>query len=80
MTKWQTRDGLVNTVSAKYPFGDEQREFSAEKIERGLWNVMPVQRGDHGKAIGLLQSKEWLLDFYMEQINRINKLSERDWM
>ncbi|MCL2512643.1 MAG: hypothetical protein FWF08_01975 [Oscillospiraceae bacterium] len=76
---WLPNDGLVNTISAKAPFDDGQCEFSAEKIERGVWNVMPVQRGDHGKAIGLFQDRDWLVSFYMEQINRINKLSERDW-
>ncbi len=76
---WLENDGLVNTISEKAPFADAQTAFNAEKIERGIWNIMPTERGDHGKAIGLLQSKEWLKNFYMEQINRINKLSERDW-
>ena len=76
---WLPNDGMVNTISETAPFGDPKTDFSAEKIERGVWNIMPTQRGDHGKAIGLFQSKEWLMDFYMEQISRINKLSERDW-
>ena len=76
---WLPNDGMVNTISETAPFGDPKADFNAEKIERGVWNVMPTQRGDHGKAIGLFQSEEWLVNFYMEQIKRINTLSERDW-
>ncbi|MDR1409149.1 MAG: hypothetical protein LBJ12_02525 [Oscillospiraceae bacterium] len=75
---WLPNDGLVNTISATAPFEDAQAVFSADKLERGVWNVMPAQRGDHGKPIGLGQDKDWLVGFYMEQMEQINALSEKD--
>ena len=27
-------------------------------VEKGIWNVMPVEKGDHGTAIGLFADKE----------------------
>ena len=44
---WHANDGLVNTVSARAPFGEPQTAFDKEKLERGVWNVMPDLQVDH---------------------------------
>ncbi|MCL2300082.1 MAG: alpha/beta fold hydrolase [Firmicutes bacterium] len=45
---WLPNDGLVNLVSAQYPFGEPHRPYNAKKIERGVWQVMPTVKGyDH---------------------------------
>ena len=45
---WLPNDGLVNLVSAQYPFGEPHKPYNARKIERGVWQVMPTVMGwDH---------------------------------
>lgn len=44
---WHANDGLVNTVSARAPFGAPQKPLDREHIERGVWNVMPDLRANH---------------------------------
>lgn len=61
---WLPNDGLVNVVSARYPIGDEYREFDAENIEKGKWNVMPTLQGDHGTVIGMNVGAEETHNFY----------------
>ncbi len=57
--EWRPNDLLCNTISAKYPFGDPHTDFDGTGTAgKGIWNVMPVQKGDHGTAIGLLANKE----------------------
>lgn len=68
---WQPNDGLVNVVSAKHPFDDPYVEYDPQNIKTGVWNVMPLSKGDHGNAIGIGTSKESLVDFYMGMINMI---------
>lgn len=45
---WHANDGLVNTLSARAPFGAPQKPFERGNIERGVWNVLPDLRADHG--------------------------------
>ena len=45
---WYANDGLVNTFSARAPLGAPQKPFDPNNIERGVWNVMPDLRTDHG--------------------------------
>lgn len=72
---WMENDGLVNTVSAKYPIGDEFCEYSEDsKLEKGIWNVMPTQNGDHGKAVGLGNSSTELKKFYLSFFNLIEEV------
>ena len=63
---WRANDALVNTESAKYPLDEPHKDFESEKIEKGIWNVMPVQEGDHGAAVGLFSSEEMVHGFYLE--------------
>jgi len=45
---WLPNDGLVNLVSAQYPFGEPHKPYDPENIERGVWQVMPTVAGwDH---------------------------------
>ena len=45
---WLPNDGLVNLVSAQYPFGEPHKAYNAKKIVRGVWQVMPtVTNFDH---------------------------------
>ena len=71
---WLENDGLVNVVSAKYPFDEEHTEFDESHIKKGIWNCMPVQKGDHGMVIGMNVSAEKTRSFYIELIDRINSL------
>ena len=59
-------DGLVNLWSALYPSTEPHQAFDPAQIRPGVWNVMPVRRGDHGIAIGLLCDKRETQDFYLE--------------
>ena len=72
--EWLPNDGMVNTVSAGYPFGQPNKDFDEKDIRPGIWNVTSTRRGDHAMLIGGCQSMEWTRNFYMEQINRINEL------
>ena len=71
---WLENDGLVNLVSAKYPFGDSHRDYDPADVSRGIWNVMPVSTGDHGNAIGIGVSEEETMKFYNGIINMIEGL------
>jgi len=82
---WLPNDGLVNTVSeiapnATAPSGAaaEKEDFSQADMHKGVWMVYPTLDGDHGKPIGLMQTKEWTLPFYTEQMERIDSLSRLD--
>ena len=71
--KWLANDALVNTESAKYPLDEPYKEFDGA-YEKGIWNVMPVQEGDHGTAIGLFADKEKTQSFYLELCEMLNAL------
>ena len=55
---WHANDGLVNTISARAPFGAPQKPLDADHIERGIWNVMPDMRVNHGYFQGGFLKKE----------------------
>lgn len=75
---WTPNDGLVNVVAAQYPFDDPHVDYNAEDIQPGIWNVMPLSRGDHGNAIGIGVTEEALLDYYMGMISMIESLPITD--
>jgi len=53
---WLPNDGLVNVVSAQYPLGEPHKPYNANKIERGVWQVMPTLSGfDHVDFAGGMQ-------------------------
>ena len=50
---WLPNDGLVNTISARYPEGAPHTDFvPCQTPERGVWQVLPVENLDHLAAIG----------------------------
>lgn len=71
---WLENDGLVNTVSAKAPFGAPSKEFDENDIQKGVWNIMPIYRGDHMSLQGGLFIKNDVKDFYTELLSMINQL------
>ena len=71
---WRENDGLVNTISAKAPFGQPQKHFAANDVPRGVWNVMPVVRGDHMALEGGLFHVNDVKPLYLEHLSRINAL------
>lgn len=73
---WRANDALVNTESAKYPLDEPHKDFDSEFIEKGIWNVMPVEQGDHGTAIGLFADKEKTQIFYLELCEMLNALPD----
>lgn len=75
---WLPNDGLVNTVSQMTPSGAEHVEFAPDVPQKGVWQIMPTLRGDHGTPIGLMQTREWTLQFYKEQLERIDALSRQE--
>ena len=71
---WQENDGLVNTISAKAPFNAPQKEFDRNSIEPGIWNIMPVYRGDHMSLQGGLLINNNVRLFYIDLISMLNSL------
>ena len=50
---WLPNDGLVNTVSARYPGGAPHTDYApGQPPQRGVWQVLPVEELDHLAAIG----------------------------
>lgn len=50
--EWLPNDGLVNTISAMYPFGEPFSIGIPERVEPGIWYVSGVQRFDHFAVMG----------------------------
>ncbi|MBQ3007319.1 MAG: hypothetical protein IJD78_07145 [Clostridia bacterium] len=73
---WLANDALVNTESAKYPIDEPHKDFESGNIEKGIWNVMPVERGDHGTAIGLFAPADETHEFYIELCEMLNALPD----
>lgn len=71
--KWLENDGMVNVISAEYPFTDEWQDFDSENIVKGKWNVMPVRRGHHGTVVGMNTTAEKTQEFYLELITMIDE-------
>ncbi len=72
---WLPNDGIVNTVSALYPFSEPQVTFDKTNMQKGVWMVMPVQSFNHmqftmGSGLSS-ESANTLADFIIRQINYI---------
>lgn len=72
--KWLPNDGLVNVTSALYPENAPHTDYDSENIKSGVWNVMPVQKGDHGTAIGLFADEIQTRLFYDDMIKMLSSL------
>ena len=71
---WRENDGLVNVVSAKYPFGEDHCEYDKNNIKAGIWNVVPTKSGDHGNVIGLNADTEETHRFWTDLLTELNSL------
>jgi triacylglycerol lipase len=71
---WQENDGLVNTISALYPSDAPYKDYDAENVEKGIWNVMPIYDGDHMSLQGGLLKTNEVKCFYVEHLSMINSL------
>ena len=69
---WQPNDGLVNTISARAPFNAPQKDFDADSVEKGMWNVYPVYEGDHMALMGDMLLTRNIRELYVDMINTIN--------
>ena len=73
--RWQENDGLVNTISAGAPFGAPYKDYDPNRIEPGIWQVMPVHRGDHMSLQGGMMKRHNNRPFYIELLKTIDSLS-----
>ena len=71
---WHENDGLVNTISAKAPFGHPQQKLSRKNIHPGVWNICPVYQGDHMMIHGGLTKKTDVRGLYLQMLNMIDAL------
>ena len=71
---WLENDGLVNTVSAKAPFGAPQQTYDPADVSPGVWNILPVYQGDHMSLQGGLFHTNDIKDLYTEHLSMINAL------
>ena len=72
---WLDNDGLINVISAKAPFNAPSTEFNADKIETGVWNVMPTYHGDHMIMQGGMLRATEMRAFYKKHLTMINKIN-----
>ena len=76
---WLPNDGLVNVVSARYPFTDEHEDYTpGMELETAKWYVMPTREGDHGTVIGMQCTKRQTLSFYYGLTDLIESLPVTD--
>lgn len=75
---WKPNDGMVNTISARYPLTSEHKNFDAANIEAGIWQVMPDQDMDHLEFCGgILNSKPVTIRaFYLKLMQNIDATME----
>ena len=71
---WHENDGLVNTISARAPFGQPQQKLDRKNIRPGVWNICPVYRGDHMMIHGGLTKKTDVRDYYLNMLGMIDAL------
>lgn len=74
--KWFPNDALVQAEGAKHPVDEPYKDYDSDCIERGIWQVMPVSRGDHGSAVGLLGNKKETQELYLKMCEKLNALPD----
>lgn len=70
---WLENDGMVNVISARYPFEDKWQEYDSENIVKGKWNVMPTLKGHHGTVVGMDSTAEATQEFYTTLFTMIDE-------
>lgn len=72
---WLENDGLVNTISAMAPSSAPFTEYEKGNTLPGIWNVMPVYRGDHMSLQGgLFKTNVQVYELYLTHLDMINSL------
>ena len=71
---WQENDGLVNTVSAMAPLNAPSTNYNPDSVEPGIWQIMPVYRGDHMSLQGGMLKRNNIRPFYLELLEIIDTL------
>ncbi len=72
-------DGLVDVLAACSPPDEPSIRYTdGMNYEPGIWNVMPVQTGDHGTAIGLLADKDDTQKFYIDIMNLLKTIEAKE--
>ena len=70
-----SKDGFVNTISARAPSHSPSKLFTSDsEIEKGIWYIMPVYNGDHMSLQGGFSIKNDITDFYIRHMIKINNL------
>ncbi len=72
--EWHANDGLVNTVSARAPFGDPQQPLDRQNIAKGVWNVMPDIRTNHSFFQGGFLMKQDPFPFFQDLMSLLASL------
>jgi triacylglycerol esterase/lipase EstA (alpha/beta hydrolase family) len=71
---WFNNDGIVNTISCTAPKNEPQKDFDANSIKPGIWNIMDTFKGDHLSITGGLMHRVDVNAFYLAQLKLINSL------
>ena len=69
-------DGLVQVSSALHPNDEPFTEYDSNNVRPGVWQVMPVQTGDHGTAIGLFADKDKTHKFYLDILEMLRRTED----
>lgn len=69
-------DGLVEVSSALHPDDEPFTDFDENNVNKGIWNVFPVQEGDHGTPIGLFADAEKTHEFYLNLLDLLFKTEQ----
>lgn len=72
--RWQANDGLVNTYSALAPLGAPSADFDKDNIQTGVWNIMPIQKGNHTTLQGGMTDYFNCRIFYVDFLSFLNSL------
>lgn len=71
---WHANDGLVNTLSARAPFGAPSKPLDRSDIKPGIWNVAPDLHVDHGYFQGGFITKHDPFLFYQDLVQLVDGL------
>ena len=70
------QDGLVNVAAATNPPDEPFAPFN-ENFKKGVWNVMPVEKGDHGTPVGLFVNRKYIHNFYDNFTMLLKKVEQK---
>jgi len=72
---WLPNDGLVNVISALYPFNEPRQDYDPDDLRPGVWQVMPlIEEYDHMDFVGgmrQLGGTPGIQEFYLELANML---------